>query len=109
MDDKLKIGFAVLAIVGVFVIQAYRTEIEPEEEKPTTEVYFADVKPIFQNRCKTCHSQAHWDWTKYDVAFKNRDKIRTRVWVTRTMPQGGLITEKERVTIRDWVDQGGRE
>lgn len=67
-----------------------------------------DMKPIFQQRCYSCHQSGYWDWTKYDNAFKYKDKIRWRVWETRTMPLGGNITEDERKKIRDWVDQGAK-
>lgn len=70
-------------------------------------VSFSDVKPIFEHRCMQCHSDSHWNWTNYDVAFKNRDKIKFKVWTLRMMPPGGMPND-ERLKIRDWVDGGGQ-
>lgn len=81
----------------------------PDPLQPAVEVHtptFADVKPIFENRCLECHSAEHWNWTNYDTAFAKRREIYNRVWGTRSMPMGKSMPESERVTIRDWVDGG---
>jgi len=74
--------------------------------------YTKDVRPIIQNRCSQCHNQ-NWpdkNWMDYDIAFKNKDKIKLRVQ-NQTMPPGNStgITKEERKTIIDWVDGGGQK
>lgn len=81
----------------------------PVEASPTQSVKFSQVRPIFEGRCQRCHSEAKWDWTDYDVAYSKRQSIKARVWILRTMPVGGEITQDERKLIRDWVDDGGRK
>lgn len=80
----------------------------PTDEKIAVQsVSFSQVQPIFKNRCLKCHSAHNWDWTNYDVAYAKRDRIKSRVWTTRSMPLGSSdITEDERRLIRDWVDSG---
>ena len=72
-------------------------------------ITFDTVKPIFAKKCYACHHQPHWNWTNYDTAFRNRKKIKLRVWTLRTMPMGMPITEAERTLIKDWVDGGGQK
>jgi len=91
-------------------------------EKPGTcksEVSFAEVNAIIQNRCVTCHSAKPTDdvykaapnGVMYDTPLdivKLKDKIMQRVVITKTMPQNNKtnITQKERDLIRCWIDQG---
>lgn len=69
---------------------------------------FGEVKPIFADRCLKCHSSDNWNWTNYDTAYRYRVQIKNRVWITRSMPLGGDMTENERQSIRDWVDGGAK-
>ena len=71
--------------------------------------YEANVKPIFEQRCARCHSTGSLNWMKYDNAFLYKDSIRWRVWAVRNMPPDFSITEEERNTIKEWVDQGARQ
>jgi len=91
-------------------------------EKPgscKSEVSFAEVNSIIQNRCVSCHSAKPTDITytaapngvMYDTPqdiVKMKDKIMQRVVITKTMPQNNKtnITQKERDLIRCWIDQG---
>ncbi|MEP7164521.1 MAG: urate hydroxylase PuuD [Ferruginibacter sp.] len=84
-----------------------------------SEVGFAEVNAIIQQRCVTCHSAKPTDnvytaapnGIMYDTPLdivKLKDKIMQRVVITRTMPQNNKtnITQKERDLIRCWIDQG---
>ena len=91
-------------------------------DKPGTcksDVSFAEVNAIIQNRCVTCHSAKPTDETyaaapngvMFDTPneiVKMKDKIMQRVVITKTMPQNNKtnITQKERDLIRCWIDQG---
>ena len=74
--------------------------------------YTNDAKPIFKNRCAQCHNENMPDrnWMNYDIAFKNKDKIKAKV-MDRSMPPGNgtNMTEDERQTIIKWVDGGGKK
>lgn len=91
-------------------------------DKPGTcksDVSFAEVNAIIQNRCVTCHSAKPTDETyaaapngvMFDTPneiVKMKEKIMQRVVITKTMPQNNKtnITQKERDLIRCWIDQG---
>jgi uncharacterized membrane protein len=105
---------AVLILLGAAFMTA--------PEKPGTcksEVGFAEVNTIIQQRCVSCHSAKPTDdvYTAapngviYDTPLdivKLKDKIMQRVVITKTMPQNNKtnITQKERDLIRCWIDQG---
>jgi uncharacterized membrane protein len=74
--------------------------------------YTKDVKPLIQTHCSQCHN-ANWpdkNWLDYDIAFKNKDKIKLRV-ENQTMPPGNFtgISKEERNIIVNWVKQGGKK
>ena len=91
-------------------------------EKPgacRSNVSFAEVNMIIQQRCVSCHSAKPTDdvytaapnGVMYDTPLdivKLKDKIMQRVVITKTMPQNNKtnITQKERDIIRCWIDQG---
>ena len=105
---------AVLILLGAAFITA--------PEKPgacRSEVSFAEVNTIIQQRCVSCHSAKPTDnvytaapnGVMYDTPLdivKLKDKIMQRVVITKTMPQNNKtnITQKERDLIRCWIDQG---
>lgn len=73
--------------------------------------YKETIKPIFQKRCAQCHNE-NWkdkNWLDYETAYKNRDKIRYRVWEVKNMPPSGDIPMIERVLIKKWVDKGAQK
>lgn len=85
------------------------------------EVSFAQVYPIFQTRCVSCHSSSPTDdvltapplGVVYDTPqdiVKLTDKIMNRVVITKTMPQNNKtgITPDERELIRCWIMQGAK-
>jgi uncharacterized membrane protein len=82
-------------------------------------VHWADVAPIFQQRCVQCHSQhptnATFTSPPNGVMFDTReqiarhaDRIRLRVVELRNMPLGNItgITDGERARIGAWIAQG---
>ncbi len=88
-------------------------------EKNNAPVSFADVHPIFQKRCESCHSSHPTDdvqnvapngvmFDTPEQIAKMKDRIMFRVVQTKTMPQGNKtgITEIERELIGRWIGQG---
>lgn len=75
--------------------------------------YTKDIKPIFEKHCASCHNSGWADknWMDYDTAKKNSLKIKDRVFVVKDMPPGNLteMTDKERETVAQWVDQGAKK
>lgn len=71
--------------------------------------YDKNIKSIFEKRCAACHN-VNWpdkNWLVYENAFRDRVKIKNRVWEVRNMPIGP-IDEEERRKIKDWIDQGAK-
>jgi mono/diheme cytochrome c family protein len=83
--------------------------------------YARDVLPIVLGRCYSCHNdQTKFlpSWTDYQTAFAHRREIKRRVWDSwqgryykeampaGNSPQGLAMTEAERETIKDWVEDG---
>ena len=84
--------------------------------------YLRDVQPIFMGNCSRCHNQQSrfvYDWLDYKTAYTDRWEIRRRIWDSwkgsyykETMPVANspeslALTDEERLTIRNWVDNGG--
>ena len=66
-----------------------------------------DIKPIFTNRCASCHNGNNSlpDILDKETAIENRYEIKNKLF-TRQMPYFGKMTESERETIIQWVNQG---
>lgn len=106
--------------VSVLILLAAAFMTAPEKPGACkTEVIFAEVNTIIQQRCVSCHSAKPTDniysaapnGVMYDTPLdivKMKDKIMQRVVITKTMPQNNKtnITQKERDLIRCWIDQG---
>jgi mono/diheme cytochrome c family protein len=84
--------------------------------------YLRDIQPIFMGNCSRCHNQQSrfiYDWLDYKTAYADRWEIRRRIWDSwkgtyykETMPVANspeslALTDEERLTIRNWVDDGG--
>jgi mono/diheme cytochrome c family protein len=84
--------------------------------------YLRDVLPIFMGNCSSCHNQQSrfvYNWLDYKTAYADRWEIRRRVWDSwkgsyykeampiANSPEALALTDEERQTIRQWVDQGG--
>ncbi len=82
-------------------------------------VHWAEVEPVFRERCVPCHSQHPTNSAvtapPNGVVFETReqvvryaDRIRLRVVTLRNMPLGNIthITDPERARIGAWIEQG---
>ena len=83
--------------------------------------YLRDIQPIFMGNCSRCHNQQSrfvYDWLDYKTAYADRWEIRRRIWDSwkgtyykesmpvANSPESLALTDEERVTIRNWVDDG---
>ena len=98
--------------------QSAPTAAEPAIHAPT---YLQDILPIIMGKCSRCHNdQARfvYNWLDYRTAFADRWEIRRRVWDSwkgtyykesmpiANSPESLVITDEERLTIRNWVLAG---
>ena len=75
--------------------------------------YTKDAKPIFEKHCSQCHN-ANWpdkNWLDYETAKKNKDKIKDRAVLQKSMPPGNPtnMTDKERDILKQWIDEGAKK
>ena len=83
--------------------------------------YVRDVLPIVLGRCYSCHNDQEKvlpSWSDYKTSFEHRLEIKRRVWDSwhgqyykEPMPAGNspqclAMTEAERQTIKEWVEEG---
>lgn len=101
---------------------AFLSAPEPNTGECKDIVTSADIMPIIQNRCTSCHGSKPTDdvytsppngvvyETPADI-IKLKDKIMQRVVVTKTMPPNNKtnLTEAERDVIRCWIEQGAKQ
>jgi len=105
---------SIIILLGV----AYITAPKASTAK-CTEVSFATVNSIIQERCISCHSSRPTDevyttppnGVKYDTAEEivvKKELIMQRVVITKTMPQNNKtnMTPDERDAIRCWIEAG---
>lgn len=108
MSESVKFFMGATLLILAFAL-ATVFDFDPSfrASNEVTTLIFADVKPIFKDRCSKCHSSGALDWTKYENAFAHKDAIRIRVAVFKNMPPAGqYITDEERYFIKKWVDEG---
>lgn len=69
--------------------------------------YQTDVKPIFTNNCLGCHGNGGRfpDVSTYASVNLNANIIKSEV-VSRSMPQGGSLTNDEIQKVKDWIEAG---
>ena len=99
------------------------------EEPSSPAVRFAEVKPIFQNHCITCHfkprvsTAVEVDWSDHSatVSYVQNGKLLEKVWTLKDdfvkgMPMGNgpgvngqTMTLEERELIKKWIEGGGLE
>lgn len=87
-------------------------------EAPT---YLRDILPIIMGKCSRCHNdqaQFVYNWLDYKTAYADRWEIKRRLWDSwkgtyfkesmpiANSPESLVITDTERLTIRDWVAHG---
>src|SRR5271157_852930 len=77
--------------------------------------YQKDALPIFQSKCAQCHNASNMadkNWLDYGIARSKKDRILDRVWTKKDMPPYGNvtnITDQERETLKNWVEQGAQK
>ena len=111
----LPIGAISIFAAVVITAPKARNAVPASGEKIT----WAQVEPIFKERCQTCHSSHPTDdvfkvapsgvmFETYEQAEKLNEKIMNRVVETKTMPQGNKthITDEERNLIARWIEGG---
>ena len=110
------IPFAAVAIFALIVVTSPKATV-----KNTTPISFAEVEPIFKDRCTVCHSFHPTDDVQKiapgGVMFDTKEQIQkmaprilVRAVQTATMPQGNKtkITDDEREKIGRWIEQGAK-
>jgi len=88
----------------------------------TAPTYLRDILPIIMGKCSRCHNEQArfvYNWLDYQTAFADRWEIKRRVWDAwkgtyfkesmpiANSPESMALTDQERLTIRNWVDDGG--
>ena len=86
--------------------------------------YLGDIQPIFMGSCARCHNQQSrfvYNWLDYKTAYTDRWEIKRRVWDSwkgsyykeampiENSPESLALTDDQRLTIKNWVDNGGIE
>jgi len=93
-----------------------------EEATNQAPTYLRDIQPIFMGNCSRCHNQQSrfvYDWLDYKTAYADRWEIKRRIWDSwkgsyykeampvANSPESLALTDEERQTIVNWVDNGG--
>jgi uncharacterized membrane protein len=105
----------------MLVLTAFAAAPRPDPDLGGPPVAFAEVQPIFQARCVSCHAakptQEGFAAPPKGVILQSPDEIRaraaminTQVAVSRVMPPGNLtnITDAERRLIARWFKSGAQ-
>ena len=95
------------------------TASDSTAQSPT---YLGDVQPIFMANCARCHNQQTrfvYNWLDYKTAYSDRWEIKRRIWDSwkgtyykeampiANSPESLALTDDQRLTIKNWVDNGG--
>jgi len=112
---KAAIPAAAVVLIALIAVTAYR----PGAGSTGAAVAFADVHPIVEKHCTTCHSarptNADFPEAPKGVAFDTPDQIRLharnieeQAVLSRIMPLGNVtgMTEEERRLLGAWVEAG---
>ena len=103
------------AAVGVFVLLALIVWLKPANLATSAapkEVGFAQVQPVFAQRCVMCHGEAlQSKGVRLDSPAeikKNAQMVYQQAVVQKTMPMNNAtgITDEERALIAQWFNQG---
>jgi cytochrome c5 len=89
---------------------------EPPACDTTTAYVFANVQPVFDAKCKSCHDGGSPDLSDY-TTYKNyissdRSKFESAIRFTglHPMPQGGpKLPDSDICTILNWIKQGAKQ
>jgi mono/diheme cytochrome c family protein len=113
-----------LAALGCLSITRARAQSAPAAAESTNQppTYLRDVLPIIMGKCSRCHNEQArfvYNWLDYRTAFADRWEIKRRVWDAwkgtyfkesmpiANSPESLALTDEERLTIRNWVAEGG--
>jgi mono/diheme cytochrome c family protein len=112
-----------ITLIGLMAIQTGlgQTALSPTSPVPQHPTYLRDVLPIIMGKCSRCHNEEAsfvYNWLDYRTAFADRGEIKRRVWNSwkgiyfkesmpiSNSPESLAITDAERITIRNWVNEG---
>ncbi|MDE3066999.1 MAG: cytochrome c [Verrucomicrobiota bacterium] len=102
-------------------IATYENGSNTPEATNRAPTYLHDIRPIIMGHCARCHNRQDrfiYDWLNYKTAYANRWEIRRRVWDSwkgtyykesmpvANSPEALSITKEDRLTIRNWADDG---
>lgn len=106
---------AAIGLAGLVFMTGVGFKIGPTATKP---IAYEQVRPIFQNRCVSCHSPQPVDdvfkVTPKGISLVSEENVRAvlplifqQVAITRIMPLANktMMTEEERSIVADWVSQ----
>lgn len=76
-----------------------------------TELSYALIKQkVFTPKCVTCHGDSgRVNLESYNEVLRNLDGIRKTVFVTRTMPKRGGLTQEQLSYLWNWIKLGAPE
>jgi len=119
---SVSLGSIVLALAlsqsTTAIGQESQTAPPATDQSPT---YLRDIQPIFMGNCSRCHNQQSrfvYNWLDYKTAYADRWEIRRRLWDSwkgsyykeampiANSPESLALTDEERATIRNWVNNG---
>jgi uncharacterized membrane protein len=133
IDRTLKIFVSMVFIGGCFLVLAcgdatpgngapdggtgnevtpYTCPVTPPTVCPAPAPSYADVAPIFESRCVTCHAgkpQGSWALTSYSHVASWQDTIRTNVRDCTMPPTDAGVPAmplEERLAILTWIHCG---
>lgn len=75
------------------------------------QVYWNDVKPIFDRYCNSCHGEilaagAPFSLLTYTEVLPYLERIEIRVFESEDMPPGGLRVQESKELLSKWLEQG---
>lgn len=114
---KWLLPVSALAVVAIVIYTG--PPVSGDLNDPGEPTSYAEVYPVIQNRCQSCHSASpsDADWaappngvmfdTPEQIAAKS-EQIMQRAVITKTMPQNNKtgMTPEERDLLRRWIVQG---
>ncbi len=79
--------------------------------RPTVPSYAADVKPVLERWCTSCHGEpptsgAPMSLTSYEAVVEHLERVRVRTLVQQTMPPGGGLSADDRAVLATWIAAG---
>ena len=84
--------------------QKAETPEAAEDVVAPPDVKFADVlETVFSAQCTFCHSSLN----DYNQAKAMLLAIQDRVFVRKTMPPGGSLTDQQQSILKEWIQAGG--